>query len=134
MDITKFRPNIIVSGAEEPWEEDFWTELTVGETIQIACVHNCARCQSINVDYATGAIAANEAGKMLKMMQKDRRVDPGMKYSPVFGRYAFIGPQAQGKMISVGDAVRVSKRSEERSVFGKLHQFSRHGVENLKPV
>ena len=29
-DITKFRPNVIVSGADEPWEEDFWAELTIG--------------------------------------------------------------------------------------------------------
>jgi hypothetical protein len=86
------------------------------------------------VDYTTGAIGTNEAGTMLKKMQRDRRVDPGHKYSPIFGRYSFIRPQAHGKTISVGDTVRVSKRSEERSVFGKLHQFSRHGVENLKPV
>jgi uncharacterized protein YcbX len=134
MDITKFRPNIIVSGAEEPWEEDFWTELTVGETTQIACVQNCGRCQSVNVDYATGALGANEAGKMLKMMQKDRRVDPGMKYSPIFGRYAFIGPQARGDLISVGDTVKVSKRSEERTVFGKLSLSPGRIVVNLELV
>jgi uncharacterized protein YcbX len=132
MDITKFRPNIIVSGAEEPWEEDFWTELTVGETTRIACVQNCGRCQSINVDYATGALGTNEAGKMLKMMQKDRRVDPGMKYSPIFGRYAFLEPQAHGRTISVGDPVKVSKRSEERTVFGKRFLVFGFVVVNLE--
>ncbi|KAF1820739.1 uncharacterized protein K489DRAFT_361229 [Dissoconium aciculare CBS 342.82] len=118
MDITKFRPNIVVSGADEPWEEDFWTELTVAGTTRIACVQNCGRCLSINVDYATGAGGVSAAGKMLKLMQKDRRVDPGMKYSPIFGRYAFIGSEAQGHSIRVGDVVKVSKRTEQRTVFG----------------
>jgi uncharacterized protein YcbX len=118
MDITKFRPNIVVSGADEPWEEDFWTELTVAGTTRIACVQNCGRCLSINVDYATGAGGVSGAGKMLKLMQKDRRVDPGMKYSPIFGRYAFIGSEAQGHSIRVGDVVEVSERTEQRTVFG----------------
>lgn len=26
----------------------------------------------------------------LKLLSRDRRIDPGMKYSPVLGRYAFL--------------------------------------------
>lgn len=29
MDITKFRPNIVLSGSTEPWEEDFWGGLKI---------------------------------------------------------------------------------------------------------
>lgn len=61
MDITKFRPNIIVSGADEAWEEDFWAELVIGggkedgegegegDGVKMRCLHNCARCVSINI-------------------------------------------------------------------------------------
>lgn len=51
MDISKFRPNIIVSGAQEAWEEDFWAEIVIGGEggAKVHCLHNCARCQSINI-------------------------------------------------------------------------------------
>lgn len=49
MDITKFRPNIIVEGAEDVWEEDYWGELEIGEGAKLLLVQNCARCQSLNI-------------------------------------------------------------------------------------
>lgn len=65
MDITKFRPNIIVSGAEEAWEEDFWAEVTIGnesvdegKRARMHCIHNCARCQSINIGKSRRACSA----------------------------------------------------------------------------
>lgn len=157
MDITKFRPNIVLSGSTKPWEEDFWGGLKIiakddrdGEVydddendenenlqrndkiIELALTSNCARCQSINVDYETGKHGTGETGSVLKQLMRDRRVDKGMKYSPVFGRYAFLVPpnssttydeppeRAAGRRkISVGDKVLVSKRNESRTVIGK---------------
>ncbi|KAH0543602.1 hypothetical protein GP486_008562, partial [Trichoglossum hirsutum] len=62
MDITKFRPNIVLSGSHTPWDEDFWGELTINtndnSTFQMPLTQNCPRCQSINVDYATGGQGA----------------------------------------------------------------------------
>jgi len=52
MDMTKFRPSIVVSGADEPWEEDFWAEMEISKGADVArlrCAHNCARCVSINI-------------------------------------------------------------------------------------
>ncbi|KAL1310837.1 hypothetical protein AAFC00_001073 [Neodothiora populina] len=118
MDITKFRPNIIVSGAEKPWEEDMWAEMQIGESkAKIHCKHNCARCQSINIDYATGKPGTGESGKILKMLQKDRRIDKGMKYSPVFGRYSFADATSEGVKVAVGDEVVITKRNNEQTVF-----------------
>lgn len=48
MDITKFRPNIIIEGAEQVWEEDYWGELEIGGA-KLLLVQNCARCQSLNI-------------------------------------------------------------------------------------
>ncbi|KAF2203894.1 MOSC domain-containing protein [Delitschia confertaspora ATCC 74209] len=115
MDITKFRPNIVVSGSPTAWEEDFWGELSIGKA-SFRCLHNCVRCKSINIDYRTGQPAEDEEGNVLKKLQKDRRVDSGHKYSPVFGRYAFLG-SGDGGSIKIGDEVTVTKVNEDRTVF-----------------
>jgi uncharacterized protein YcbX len=130
-DMTKFRPNLVVAGGE-PWEEDFWGELEIssggGEgSARMVLNHNCVRCTSLNADYATGK---NTTGtNLLKLLQKDRRVDREQKYSPVFGRYAWLGRsdevvgpkqseagnEADGLEVRVGDEVEVTKRNEERT-------------------
>ena len=126
-DITKFRPNIVVSGAEEAWEEDFWAELSVGKGagagVGFAAAHNCARCKSLNIDYETGAPGKGGEGRLLAVMQRDRRVDLGMKYSPVFGRYCFLTEEGgEGeKVVRVGDEVVVSRANEERTKFGECY-------------
>ncbi|KAK5131155.1 hypothetical protein LTR08_001241 [Meristemomyces frigidus] len=117
MDITKFRPNIVVSGAAEVWEEDFWAELTIGGGVKVECEHNCARCKSINIDYATGQPGTTEAGSILKKLNSDRRVDQGTKWSPVFGRYAFLPPSSEGFSVKIGDEVVISRRNAERTRF-----------------
>lgn len=119
MDPSKFRPNIIVNGAKTAFEEDFWAELTFGAGTKILLTANCVRCASLNVDYRTGAPGKGKDGEVLKVLQKDRRVDLGSKYSPVFGRYGFPGKEDAGgdKVLRVGDVVVVSKRNEERTTF-----------------
>ena len=128
MEVTKFRPNIVISGASTPYEEDFWSELTVNHrghepsSSRLMLTANCVRCKSLNVDYLTGKQAAGPAGTVLKKLMKDRRVDKGARYSPVFGRYGFLAPGGSKKsnpVVSVGDPVSVSKVATERSVFGE---------------
>lgn len=118
MDIRKFRPNVIISNAAQPYDEYFWGEITISNA-NIILTQNCARCQSINVDFDTGKPGTGETGTMLKKLMKDRRVDKGTKYSPVFGRYGFASPKSEGVLISVGNSVEVSKRNKERTTFGK---------------
>lgn len=131
VEMYKFRPNIVVDGeGEEPWAEDFWAELEISpsharsedgdssgkNTLQLT--GNCVRCISLNVDYKTGKPAEGEQGNVLKRLMKDRRVDSGSKWSPVFGRYAFLdGRHTDGITVSVGDGVEVSRRNAERTVW-----------------
>lgn len=61
---------------------------------------------------------------MLKKLNTDRRVDPGSKWSPVFGRYSFVHPHSDGHVINVGDDVVVSRRNAEKTRFGKCILFS----------
>lgn len=120
MDRSKFRPNIVVSGAETAYEEDFWTEIVVGPSrARLLLTGNCVRCQSLNVDYQTGTMGTGEAGTVLKKLMKDRRVDRGARFSPVFGRYSFLERAALGETIRVGDEVEIVARGEERTVTGE---------------
>lgn len=128
-DITKFRPNIIVSGAQKAWEEDFWAELSIdgsstpdtakGRVRKLELEHNCGRCRSINIDFDTGEQGKGEAGKMLKKLASDRRVDAGTKWSPVFGRYAFLHPGSEKMELRVGEDVRVTRTNGEHTKFGE---------------
>lgn len=123
MDISKFRPNVIVDGADQEFEEDYWAELQVGHEAKFILTQNCARCNSLNVDYRTGKVGEGEAGKILKKLQSDRRVDPGAKWSPVFGRYGFLAKLPDGRSaaeVKVGDEVKVVKRNSARTRFGKF--------------
>ncbi|KAK5954714.1 hypothetical protein OHC33_004438 [Knufia fluminis] len=128
IDVEKFRPNIVVDGVDEEcgaWSEDYWGEIAIGPEergTRIAFTSNCARCASVNVDYATGRMHEGPEGQLLKSMQGDRRVDPGFKYSPIFGRYGFLS-QKNGQRpekpitIRVGDEVQITKRNDKRTHF-----------------
>ena len=133
MDITKFRPNIVLSGASKAYEEDYWGALTIKSSSekekekenqqqresQLILTANCGRCVSINVDYSTGKAAKGDEGSVLKKLMKDRRVDGGNKYSPIFGRYGFMEEAGVGMTVAVGDEVTVSRINEERTTFGE---------------
>lgn len=117
MDITKFRANIVLKGSPFAFDEDFWGELRLGNDSKLILTGNCGRCVSLNVDYNTGKSGTGRDGEVLKLLSKDRRVDPGVKYSPVFGRYAFASRASEGTTLSIGDTVAISKRNEERTTF-----------------
>lgn len=141
MDVTKFRANIVVSGAEKAWEEDFWSEIVISpcpeksdiydengsRDVTIKLTKNCVRCTSITIDYNTGNFGKGGSGDMLKKLMKDRRVDKGAKYSPVFGRYGYLGgSQKGGERIRIGDEVSLVKKSEDHTVYGMFYSFLSH--------
>lgn len=120
MDVTKFRPNIVVRGASGAFVEDYWGELTFDGDIQMPLTANCYRCQSITADYDTGKTATDDRGMAWKKLNKDRRVDKGAKYSPVFGRYGFCFGSSLGKKIRVGQRAKVTYINKDRTTFCKL--------------
>lgn len=119
MDVTKFRPNIVVKGASGPFVEDFWGELTFDGGIQMPLTANCYRCQSITVDYKTGKTATDDRGMAWKKLNKDRRVDKGAKYSPVFGRYGYCFGPSVNKTLSLGQKAKITHINDARTTLGK---------------
>lgn len=129
MDMTKFRPNIVLSGSDHAYDEDFWGGLAIhcavddpseDRSIKLDLTQNCARCASLNVDYKTGRLGTGESGAILKKLMRDRRIDKGAKYSPIFGRYGFLDSSCAEGRISIGDSVVVTKRNADRTTFGKI--------------
>ena len=122
MDGPKFRPIIVLEGAEAAWKEDFWGGVAIrgseGSECEIVLTSNCARCVSVNVDYTTGQAAGGEEGRVLKKLMSDRRVDTGTKWSPVFGRYGFLKGREQ--VVSIGDEAVVSRWNHERTTFSEF--------------
>ncbi|KAI3331542.1 hypothetical protein HD806DRAFT_163029 [Xylariaceae sp. AK1471] len=138
MDMRRLRPNIVVDEQQFPdreekkeelraWDEDYWAEVSVtrnstGDEHRLALTANCGRCISINIDYETGRPSEGEPGIVLKKLMADRRVDKGNKYTPIFGRYAFLAPGQDGDEngdddgveIAVGDEIHVTKRLDYR--------------------
>lgn len=119
MDITKFRPNVIVSGSPAPYDEDYWAQVVFPGGIKMEFGGTCWRCQAITVDYKTGKKAEGDQGEVWKKLSKDRRVDKGWKYGPVFGKYAYTAKKDYGKEIKAGEEAVLTRRNNERPVFGK---------------
>jgi glycine hydroxymethyltransferase len=76
-------------------------------------------------------MGTDESGTVLKKLMKDRRVDKGARFSPVFGRYSFLEPRGNGTNLRVGDEVVVAERGKERTVLGEsFHAFPAFPVWN----
>ncbi|KAH7370190.1 MOSC N-terminal beta barrel domain-containing protein [Rhexocercosporidium sp. MPI-PUGE-AT-0058] len=133
--LERFRPNIIVSGAESadsvtkgglpaPWSEDNWKTVRIlpsgeqklgiaailgggGEKpLEIDVQARCARCQVPNVDPDTAEKDKNEPWDTLVSY---RRVDEGIKWKPCFGMLCC--PRTEGE-IEVGMKFEVMEMTE----------------------
>lgn len=94
--MNRFRPNVVIDDAE-PWAEDTWRRLRIGEVI-LRSVKPCGRCSVTTVDQRT-AERGKEPLKTLATFR--RRAETGKVY---FGWNVI--PETTGR-IRVGDAVDV---------------------------
>ncbi|WP_375176813.1 MOSC domain-containing protein [Marinobacter mobilis] len=97
VDIRRFRPNIVVSGAE-PWQEDRWAELQVGGLL-FRLVKPCSRCVMTTVNPDTGAKAGNL--EPLRTLGHFRRTPDGV----MFGMNAVHN--GEPGQIAVGDPITI---------------------------
>ncbi|KAF2259765.1 MOSC-domain-containing protein [Lojkania enalia] len=114
IDVTRFRPNILVKG-HEPWSEDRWKSVRIsqsssikggGSGLELDVVARCARCHVPNVDPET---AEEHKRQPWDTMMKYRRVDPGITFKPCFGMLCV--PRLEGE-VRVGDVLEVTKTTD----------------------
>lgn len=108
--INRFRSNIVVSGAE-PWAEDGWKKVRIGEAI-FRIVKPSDRCVLTTVDQSRGEFAGKEPLRTLATfrMSKDVHPDTYAEFtlppnSVLFGENTV--PDTPGATIRVGDEVEV---------------------------
>ncbi len=94
--MNRFRPNIVVRGAGQPYDEDEWRSIRI-DGVTFDLVKACARCAVTTTDQAT----AQRGKEPLRTLATYRQ---GPKGSPLFGQNAV---QRTTGAIHVGAAVEV---------------------------
>ncbi|MEV7008831.1 MOSC N-terminal beta barrel domain-containing protein [Streptosporangium sp. NPDC051022] len=100
--MNRFRPNIVVSGWDEPFGEDRVRRLRIGE-VEIELVGPCGRCMIVNVNQGTGTRERQPLRALAGFRTVARKI--------LFGQGGV--PRTPGK-IRVGDPVVVLERVRNR--------------------
>lgn len=103
--MARFRPNIVLSGAD-PWAEDCWRVLRLGEAV-IELVKPCDRCVVTTKDQKTGESLGKEPLKTLARLR--RSADP--RVSGVLFGWNAVMRRAGG--VAVGDEVEIMEARKE---------------------
>ncbi len=93
--MTRFRPNIVVSGAA-PFAEDGWRRVRIGDA-EFRVVKGCARCVLTTVHPDT----TDMGREPLAALTRHRRFDQGVWFG------VNLVPDEPGAVVRVGDPVRV---------------------------
>jgi uncharacterized protein YcbX len=101
VDRLRFRPNIIVS-ATEPFVEDTWSEIKVGE-VSLFGAKPCARCPLVNVDPITGESDKKTLKTLASFRTINQKVYFGQQFVPISLGEIQVGMEVQ--IISSQDAV-----------------------------
>ncbi|XP_072032466.1 mitochondrial amidoxime reducing component 2-like isoform X2 [Amphiura filiformis] len=105
--VRNFRPNFVVEGVQEGFEEDNWRYVRIGDNVILRMTHLCGRCKQTTVDPETGVV--NE--EPLKTLKGFRCVDSshpdhkGLAGAPAFGLN--LNLEVSGT-VAVGDTVYAS--------------------------
>ena len=95
LDMRRFRPNLVVRGAE-PFAEDGWTRIRIGEAT-FRVVKGCDRCVLTTLDPDTG----EKQMEPITSLARHRRWDGKTWFA------ANLIPDVAGAVVRVGDAVEV---------------------------
>ena len=93
--MTRFRPNLVVAGVE-PWAEDDWRRIRVGEAV-LRAVKGCARCVMTTIDPETGLRSKEPIASLARVRRWDGATWFGVN----------LVPDSPGAVIRVGDHLEV---------------------------
>jgi uncharacterized protein len=93
--MTRFRPNVVVSGAEA-WAEDDWRLVRIGDAV-LRAVKGCARCVLTTIDPDTGVRGKEPIASLARIRRWDRKTWFGIN----------LVPDTAGVTIHVGDELEV---------------------------
>lgn len=96
--MNRFRPNIVVQGEWQAFDEDVTSLITVGD-VHLAIVKPCTRCPMPNVDQRTGE-RFDEPGRTLATYRQ-------LAMGVVFGQNAIVSAPSDSRL-NVGDAVNIA--------------------------
>jgi len=105
--IYNFRPNIIVSGVDTPYGEDYWREIQIGDKVKLRWFRSCLRCLLPTVNQETGIRDPKQ--EPWKTLQTYRRKPDVYGVKAQFGTY--LAPIKNG-IIRVGDHIRFLKEDK----------------------
>ncbi|XP_043688948.1 molybdenum cofactor sulfurase isoform X2 [Telopea speciosissima] len=105
IDPMRFRPNLVISGAE-PYAEDSWSTLDIGNK-HFTSLGGCNRCQMINLDPQTGKV--HKAKEPLATLASFRRVKGRIFFGILLRHENIVGLTEEAKpWIQVGESVHPS--------------------------
>ncbi|CAF2777863.1 unnamed protein product [Rotaria sp. Silwood2] len=105
--IYNFRPNIIVSGVDKPYGEDYWREIQIGDQVKLRWFRSCLRCLLPTVNQETGI--RDEKQEPWKTLQTYRRKPELYGIKAQFGIYLAT---SENGIIRVGDRVHVLREDK----------------------
>jgi uncharacterized protein YcbX len=98
--MNRFRPNLVVSGADA-FVEDNWKQIKIGDVI-FHIVKSCARCVITTIDQQSGE---KQSGEPLKTLASYRIPKRSIKKKILFGQYLIA--ENVGTTLKVGDKIEV---------------------------
>jgi uncharacterized protein YcbX len=121
IDMSRFRPNIVIAGNMSAFDEEMWKEVQISSTL-FHLVKPCARCQITSVDQLRGQVSLLSTPKVLAQYNRRGKVDgkPGV----FFGMYAVTDNpvlETGFNIINNGDPVIVMSRRDQ-SLIRPIHE------------
>lgn len=101
VEMRRFRPNIVVDGEFEPWDEDAWRLVRIGSAV-LRIVKPCDRCVMVTQDPKTGI--QTDRREPLWTLKRLHRASNG---KIIFGQNAVV--EVEGAM-KIGDDIEVLDR------------------------
>lgn len=105
--MARFRPNIVLKGTK-PFEEDRIKVLQIGDAI-LYVINGCPRCKQSCTDQETGDVTEEPLETLRDFRQMTD--NPELLY---FGANAIPAAESVGKIIKIGDAVRILEYGEPK--------------------